>query len=87
MFSIPLSVLLLVYLVFIVIFFIFFFLNIYHLNHASSLTIVSFFVTVIILGSGLLVITATWSLLLEVDWRAPIITIDTANFFRLKNNW
>lgn len=82
MLVIPLSIILLVYLVFIVVFLIFFFLNIYHLDHTASFTIISFLATAGVFAAGVLVLAGTWSLLSAVDWRIPLITINISNFFR-----
>lgn len=76
MITIPLYTLLFLYLIFLAIFAVFSLINIYHIIMSASFTLASFVMTFFIFTLTVLTLYYTWHLLLEVDWRAPIVVFN-----------
>jgi len=77
MVTIPLYTLLFAYLIFLAIFLIFSMINFYHIIMTASFTFASFVVTFIIFTLTVLTFYFTWSLLVDIDWKAPLIVFNS----------
>lgn len=80
MLTIPLYVVLFIYFGFLLVFVIFSFFNFYHIVAAGSFTMASFIFSFLIFALTVLTLYFTWQLLLEIDWKTPLITINTSGF-------
>jgi len=76
--SVPLALFLYAYFLLIGLFLIFFFIDIRHLFFTGSITMLSFFITFIVLARAVLSIFFTWQFLGGVDWQQNIKLFDQA---------
>ncbi len=87
--TIPLYVILFIYLGYLVVVGVFSFINFTHLFHSGSLTLVSFFVTLLMVALAIITLYFTFIFLNEVDWRQTLTlwnnewisnTLNSSNF-------
>lgn len=71
----PLVLILLPYGILLAIFAIFSAINLFHIIRFGSLTFASFFATFLFLAATVLILFATYSLLLDTDWFAPLLEL------------
>ena len=77
MFTIPLYSVLIVYMLFLLIFAIFAFINIIHIIETGTLTIVSVFITTLVISLTFLILYFTWYLTQGTDWQQTITIFNT----------
>lgn len=80
MFTIPLYIILFIYFGFLAVFVLFSIFNFYHIVTAGSFTMASFIFTFFIFALTVLTLYFTYQLLLDVDWKGPLLTIDLSGF-------
>ena len=76
MLEIPLYIFLFAYVVFLAIFAAMYLVIIYHIAASASLTFASFVMSFFIFAATVLTLYATAQLLIEVDWRHVVATLD-----------
>lgn len=72
MITIPLYVILFIYLGYLAVVGIFSFINFSHLFHSGSLTLVSFFITLLVAALAVTILYFTFIFLNGVDWQQPL---------------
>lgn len=75
MFIIPLYVILFIYIAFFAVFVIFSLINFYHIVMSDSFTFVSFSISFFVFALTILTLYFTWSLLADINWRDPLISL------------
>lgn len=80
MLSIPLYVFVLIYAILFAIIAILFFINLYHLAATASVTVVSMFVTIVVLASAGIVLFFTIGFLTAIEWDQTVKLFDS-NWF------
>lgn len=80
MFTVPLYIILFIYFGFLTVFVIFSIFNFYHIVTSGSFTMASFVFTFFIFALTILTLYFTYQLLLAVDWKGPLFTLDLSGF-------
>lgn len=81
MMEIPLYSLLFIYIFFLAFFAVFSLINLYHIIMTASMTMVSFFMTFLVMAGGILIIYATWYFLQDMNWQQVFFTMPSPSDF------